>query len=105
MANLRRNCVRSLIVRTSRGYPEAERVQFWQELVAMAKRVHIDVRLPMIVAGDANVWHPHFTLGRSRSADNMIVPFINLLNSSYGLVLCDPRDTATHNAGAALDLV
>ena len=61
---------------------------FWQELVTMARRVHIEVRLPMIVAGDANVWHPHFTLGRSRSADHMIVPFIDLLISSCGLVLC-----------------
>ena len=87
------------------GIAEAERVQFWQDLVAMARRVHIEVRLPMIVAGDANVWHPHFNLGRSRSADNMIVPFIDLLLSSCGLVLCNPRDRATHNAGAALDLV
>ena len=71
-------------------------MQFWQEFVAVARRVHIEVRLPMIIAGDANVWHPHFTLGRSRSADNMIVPFIDLLISS--------RDRATHNAGAALDL-
>ena len=55
----------------------------------MARRVHIEVRLPMIVAGDANVWHPHFNLGRSRSADNMIVPFIDLLISSCGLVLCN----------------
>ena len=59
----------------------------------------------MIVAGDANVWHPHFNLGRSRSVDNMIVPFIDLLISSCGLVLCNPRNRATYNAGAALDLV
>ena len=43
--------------------------------------------MPMMVAGDANVWRPHFTFGRSRSADNMIVPFIDLLISSCGLVL------------------
>ena len=43
-------------------------VQFWQELVAMARRVHIEVRLPMIVAGYSNVWNPHFTLGRPLSA-------------------------------------
>ena len=61
--------------------------------------------LPMIVAGDANVWHPHFNLGRSRSVDNMIVPFIDLLISSCGLVLCNPHDRTTHNTGAALDLV
>ena len=40
------------------GIAEADRVQFWEELVAMARRVHVEVRLPMIVAGDANVWHP-----------------------------------------------
>ena len=33
------------------GVAEAERVQFMQELVAMARRVHAEVRLPMIVAG------------------------------------------------------
>ena len=73
------------------GIIEAERVQFWQEFVAVARRVQIEVRFPMIIAGDANVGHPHFTLGRSRSADNMIVPFIDLLISSCGLVLCNPR--------------
>ena len=59
----------------------------------MARRIHIEVRLPMIVAGDANVWHPHFNLGRSRSVDNMIVAFINLLISSCGLVLWGPPTT------------
>ena len=53
------------------------------------------------VAGDANVWHPHFHLGRARSVDNLIVPFV----VSCDLVLCNPADRPTHNAGAALDLV
>ena len=61
------------------GLAEAERVQFWQELVAMARRVHIEVRLPMIVAGDANVWHPHFTLGRSRSATRALHRLVDFL--------------------------
>ena len=82
------------------GVVEAERVQFWQELVAMARRVHAEVRLP--VASDTNAWHPHFVLGRSRSADNLIVPRVDLLLISCCLVLCNP---ATHNAEAALDLV
>ena len=52
-----------------------------------ARRVHMEVRLPIIFAGDANVWHPHFNLGLSRSADNVIVPFINLLIFSCGLTV------------------
>ena len=59
----------------------------------------------MIMAGDANVWHPHFNLGRTRSVDALIIPFVDLLASSCGLGLCNPRDQATHLAGAALDLV
>ena len=53
------------------GVAEAERVQFWQELVATVRRVHAKVRLPIIVARDANVGNPHFVLGRSRSANNL----------------------------------
>ena len=29
-----------------------------RNLSQLARRVHVEVRLPMIVAGDANVWHP-----------------------------------------------
>ena len=50
------------------------------------------------VAGDANVWDPHFTLGRSRSVDNMIIPFTDLFPSSCSLVLCNPHNRATHKA-------
>ena len=71
-ASFARNaCVRSSYAPRA-GFVKAERVQFWRELVAMARRVR--VRVPVIVVGDANVWHPYFTLGRSRSADNAIVP-------------------------------
>ena len=77
-----------------------------QELCAFAHSTHrMRVLLRLELAGDANVWHPHFTVGRSRSADDMIVPFIELLISSCRLVLCNPRDKATHYAGAALDLI
>ena len=70
-----------------------------------AKHVDSTMSLPMIMAGDANVWHPHFNLGRTRSVDALIIPFVDLLASSCGLRLCNPRDQATHLAGAALDLV
>ena len=93
--SLQELCVCAHSVHLTLVFAEAERVQFCEELVAMAKRVHVEVRLPMIVAGDANVWHPYFNLGRSRSVDDMIVPFINLLISSCGLVFCNPRDRAT----------
>ena len=57
----------------------------------------------MVIAGDANVWLPYFSLGRSRSVDNLVVPFIDLLISSCGLI--NPPDQASHVAGAALDLM
>ena len=60
-------------------------------------------RFPMILAGDANVWHPHVDLGPVLS-DALIIPFIDVFISSCGLRLCNPRGEATHIAGAALDL-
>ena len=98
MARLSLVGARQVSLCTMESSAEVPGVPDSQELVAIARRVHIEVRLPMIFAGDAN-------LGPSCSADNMIVPFIDLLISSCGLVLCNPRDRATHNAGAALDLV
>ena len=82
------------------------RVAFWQELTVTVRHVRSTVDLPMvIVAGDANVWHPYFSLGRSRSVDNLVVPFIDLLITSCGFRLINPPDQATHVAGAALDLM
>ena len=81
------------------------RVAFWQELLATVKHVRSTIDLPIVIAGDANVWLPCFSLGRSRSADNLVVPFIDLLISSCGLRLINPPDQATHVAGAAFDLM
>ena len=75
------------------------RVAFWQELTATVRHVRSTVDLPMVIAGDANVWLPYFSLSRSRSADNLVVPFI----SSCGLRLINPPDQSTHVAWAALD--
>ena len=75
------------------------------DLLASARHVHSTMNLPMIMASDANVWHPHFNLGRTRSVDALIVPIVDLLASSCGLRLCNPRDQAIDDAGAALDLV
>ena len=76
-------------------------VVFWQKLTATVRHARSTVDLPMVIAGDANVWLPHFSLGRSRSVDNLVVPFIDLLISSCGLRLINPPDQATHVAGAA----
>ena len=59
------------------------------ELTATVRHVRSTVDLPMVIAGDANVWFPYFSLGRSRSVDNLVVP---------------SPDQATHVAGAALVL-
>ena len=52
---------------------------------------------------DANVWYPEFSFCRSRSQDDLTVFLVDLLVSSC-LALINPRDQATHDAGAALDL-
>ena len=72
------------------------RVAFWQELTATVRHVRSTVDLPMVIAGDANVWLPYFSLGRSRSVDNLVVPFIDLLISSCGRRLINPPDKAIH---------
>ena len=48
----------------------------------------------------------HFNLGRQRAVDDdLIVPLVDQLLSSCGLVLLNPSNVGTHSAGAALDLV
>ena len=87
------------------GLPEGDRVAFWQDLLQVARHVRATSDLPMILAGDANVWHPHFELGRHRAVDGLIVPLVDQLLSSCGLVLMNPSRLATHNDGGALDLM
>ena len=64
----------------------------------------VSVGLPMIIAGDANVWHPHFRL-RTRHCDSLVLPFVDLLISSCNLEICNPREQATHVGGGGLDCV
>ena len=63
------------------------------------------VSVPMVTAGDANVWHPQFNLSRSRSCDVPIIPFLDLLMVSCRLELCNPLDRPTHISGAGLDCI
>ena len=58
------------------GLPEVDRVVFWQELVFFARHVRSTMDLPLLV-GDANVWHPEFSLGCSR---DLIVPLVDLVS-------------------------
>ena len=44
------------------GVPIDARLSFWRNFVHNATRIHHSVGLPMIIAGDANVWYPHFRL-------------------------------------------
>ena len=74
------------------GLPQETRVSFWRDFVAVAQRVQNAVSVPMIIARDANVWHPHFNLSRSRSCDVPIIPFLDLLMVSCRLELCNPPD-------------
>ena len=69
------------------GIDENVRIAFWQELTATVRHVRSTVDLPMVIAGNANVWHPHFTIGRSRSVGNLVVPFVDLLIALCGLRL------------------
>ena len=55
------------------GLLEVDRVGFWQELIVVARHVRSTIHPPLLIAGDANVWHPEFSLGRSRSQDDLIV--------------------------------
>ena len=57
------------------GSSEVDRVGFWHELIVVARHVRSTKDLPLLIAGDANVWRPEFSLGRSRSQDDLIVPF------------------------------
>ena len=37
-----------------------------------------EVDRPLIVVGDANIWYPEFSLGRSPPLDDLIVPLVDL---------------------------
>ena len=46
--------------------------------------------LPLIIAGGANVRHPHFNLSRPRSCDVMVFSFVDLLVMSCNLRCATP---------------
>ena len=77
----------------------------WRDFVVTARHVEDTTGHPLIIAGDANVWHPHFILSRSRSWDASIIPLIDLLTNSCRLALSTPRDRVPHPDGAGLAVV
>ena len=60
-----------------------DRMSYWRDLLASARHVHSTMNLPMIMASDANVWHPQCNLGRSLSV-GALIPFVDLLASLCG---------------------
>ena len=60
------------------GFSEGDRISYWRDLLASARHVHSTMSLPTIMAGDANVWHPHFNLGRTRFSQ-MHSSFLSLI--------------------------
>ena len=71
-----------------------------QDSVSMIYAPHLGIDENVPVA----FWHV-MVATRSRSVDNLVVPVIDLLIASCGILLINPPDTATHVVGAALDLM
>ena len=89
------------------GCPDIDRLQFWQRLYVSIQMVtHEFPEVPLLIAGDSNVWFPGLVNGRPpRPADRLCVEFIRSILHTFGMVICNPVDVPTHRRGAALDLV
>ena len=71
--------------------------------VTVAQRVQNAVSVPVVIAGDANVWHPHFNHPDHAMCQSSL--FWDLLMVSCRLELCSPPDRATHISGAGSDCI
>ena len=60
------------------GFSETDRISSWRNLFASAKHAHSTMNLH---GNDANVWHPHYHLGYTRSKNALIMCFVDLLTS------------------------
>ena len=83
------------------------KLSFWRDFVHRATHIHQSMGLPMIIAGDANVWHPHFRM-RTRTCDSLVLPSVDLLISSCNVEIWNPREQDTQffiGAHAAEDIV
>ena len=88
------------------GIPSDTRIQFWRTLAASVHRVsQLHSGIPLLLAGDSNIWFPFFQLGRSRQADAPLLPIVQEILQSHSLVFRNPPDLPTHRCGAALDII
>ena len=88
------------------GIPSDTRIQFWRTLAASVHHVsQLHSGIPLLLAGDSNIWFPFFQLGRSRQADAPLLPIVQEILQSHSLVFRNPPDLPTHRCGAALDII
>ena len=88
------------------GIPSDTRIQFWRTLAASVHHVsQLHSGIPLLLAGDSNIWLPFFQLGRSRQADAPLLPIVQEILRSHSLVFRNPPDIPTHRCGAALDII
>ena len=56
------------------GIPSNTRIQFWRTLATVHRVSQLHSSIPLLLAGDSNIWFPFFQLGRSRQADAPLLP-------------------------------
>ena len=89
------------------GCPEADRVSFWQRLLAsLYEVVQATPGAEIVMMGDSNLWVPGLVDGHDmRPADRNCVEILNTILDNFGLAICNPTNAPTHVRGAALDLI
>ena len=89
------------------GCPEDERLAFWVMLHASIAAVRASLPSALLlIAGDSNLWVPGLVSCRPpRSQDSGALAQLNAILEEFSLCIANQRDSATHRAGAALDLV
>ena len=69
------------------------RVAFWRNLAATVQHVSkVHSHCPLLLAGDSNIWFPTFELGRVRQTDLALIPIVQEMMDSHGLILRNQRD-------------
>ena len=73
------------------GIASDTRIQFWRTLAASVHRVsQLHTGIPLLLAGDSDMWFPFFQLGRSRQADAPLLPVVQEILQSHSLVFRNP---------------
>ena len=89
------------------GCPEPERLAFWLQLASSLAAVRQRFpNAPVLIAGDSNLWLSELVPSRGvRSADRASRAVLDSIISEFCLEIANPINQATHNAGAALDII